>query len=233
MTRIWLFDDWHALLAPPWAALLLALASALAGGVIGVERDRKAKPAGLRTMAMVSLGAAIFTMLSLFLPDAGEDRTRIAAQVVTGIGFLGAGAILRGSQGVLGLTTAATIWVAATVGMVIGAGYPVAGLALSAGVVLILTISDRVERRFLGPCTFAGVIVSFEVAGGKGLVKIEDVLDEYQIPHAERRLESTAEGRGFLHLHYCRAHRHHKEFLTRLASLDEVHAIERHEGGSH
>jgi putative Mg2+ transporter-C (MgtC) family protein len=229
----WVFGNWHTLLPPPWASVVLGLASALAGGIIGAERESKSKPAGLRTMAMVSIGAAVFTMVSIELGLPSGDRARIAAQVVTGIGFLGAGAILRGPQGVLGLTTAATIWVTAAVGMVIGAGFAGAGLLLGLGAVLILVLSDRVERRFLGPCSFGGVAVSFDGAGGKAIVKIEDILDEYQIPQSERRLEPMAEGTTRLHLHYCRAHRHHKEFLTRLASLPEVRAIERHDAGSH
>jgi putative Mg2+ transporter-C (MgtC) family protein len=180
-------------------------------------------------MAMVSLGAAVFTMVSITLGGPSGKRGRVASQVVTGIGFLGAGAILRGPQGVLGLTTAATIWVAAAVGMVVGTGYAGAGFAVSVGAVFVLILSDRVERRFLGACRFGGVVVSFDAAGGRALVKIEDILDEYQIPPRERRLEPTTGGMERLHLHYCRAHRHHKEFLTRLALLPEVRMIERHE----
>lgn len=229
MISPWIAGNWHGLLAPSWAGVALALVSTFAGGIIGVEREWKAKPAGLRTMAMVSLGAAVFTMISLTLGGPSGDRGRVAAQIVTGIGFLGAGAILRGPQGVLGLTTAATIWVAAAVGMVVGTGYAGAGIALSVGAVLVLVFSDRVERRFLGACSFGGVVVTFDAAGGRALVKIEDILDEYQIPYRERRPEATVDGLNRVHLHYCRAHRHHKEFLTRLALLPEVRMIERHE----
>jgi putative Mg2+ transporter-C (MgtC) family protein len=109
----------------------LALAAAL-GGVIGFERELREREAGLRTHMLVCLGSSLFTIVSAygfhdFLVGGGQivraDPTRIAAQVVTGIGFLGAGAIIRQGASVRGLTTAATLWVAAAIGMACGAGY--------------------------------------------------------------------------------------------------------------
>lgn len=107
-----------------WADLLRLLAATAAGTVLGIERELHAKPAGLRTNIMICVGAAIFTLMSIKMADAssGTDRGRIAAQVVTGIGFLGAGAIIHMRRYVFGLTTAATIWVVAAVGMAFGAG---------------------------------------------------------------------------------------------------------------
>jgi putative Mg2+ transporter-C (MgtC) family protein len=116
-----------------WGANLarLALAAAL-GGAIGFERELRDREAGLRTHMLVSLGSALFTIVSAygfheFLTSGDQvvrfDPTRIAAQIVTGIGFLGAGAIIRQGISVRGLTTAATLWVAAAIGMATGAGY--------------------------------------------------------------------------------------------------------------
>ena len=105
-------------------ALRIAVAF-LFGAVVGVERERWAKAAGLRTHMLVAGGAAIFTVASahLFINPGGQsDPGRVAAQIVTGIGFLGAGAIIRSSGSVSGLTTAATIWVAAGLGMLAGLG---------------------------------------------------------------------------------------------------------------
>src|SRR5256885_17267288 len=98
-------------------ALLLGLA-------LGIERELRGHPAGIKTMGLISIGACMFTALGL-LPAFGKtvDPTRIAAQVVTGVGFLGAGAILRQGDDVHGLTTAASIWVAAALGMAVGFGY--------------------------------------------------------------------------------------------------------------
>lgn len=101
------------------ARLLLAVAL---GALIGIEREVSDKPAGFRTIILICLGSALFTLLSLEISAERGDPGRVAAQVVTGIGFLGAGAIIRGQGRVTGLTTAATIWISAAVGMASGAG---------------------------------------------------------------------------------------------------------------
>ncbi len=109
--------------------LKLALATVL-GGAIGLEREIAGKPAGLRTNILICVGAALFMHLSIYVAEIGYspdghpygDTTRIAAQIVSGIGFLGAGAILHAHGAVVGLTTAATIWVVAAVGAAVGAG---------------------------------------------------------------------------------------------------------------
>jgi putative Mg2+ transporter-C (MgtC) family protein len=116
-----------------WAevTLRLVLAAAL-GGAVGLERELREREAGLRTHLLVSLGAAVFTLVSAYgfsdfrygiRTGITLDPTRIAAQIVTGIGFLGAGAIIRQGLSVRGLTTAATLWVVAAIGMATGAGY--------------------------------------------------------------------------------------------------------------
>lgn len=93
----------------------------LLGGLIGVEREYRDKAAGFRTIIFICVGSTMFTILSLKLGD-GHDPARIAAQIVSGVGFLGAGVILRGERRIFGLTTAATIWLAAALGMSIGGG---------------------------------------------------------------------------------------------------------------
>ncbi len=127
------------------AGVLLAV---LFGGAIGLEREIRGKPAGLRTNVLICLGAAVFTLVSRYLgAGSGDSVTRIAAQVVTGIGFLGAGAIIQDRGGVHGLTTAATIWIVASIGMACGAGFFL--LALTAtilGVVVLVGLSP-LERR--------------------------------------------------------------------------------------
>jgi putative Mg2+ transporter-C (MgtC) family protein len=109
--------------------ILKLLAAVLAGGIIGVERELRDKPAGLRTNVLICLGAAFFTMVSVKMTiGTVADPTRIAAQIVTGVGFLGAGAILHLESHVVGLTTAATIWVVASIGMAFGAGFFALGI---------------------------------------------------------------------------------------------------------
>src|SRR5205823_10496477 len=98
------------------------LLAAVIGGLIGAERELRRKSAGFRTNILIGLGAAIFTVCSMTLAPGPSDPTRIAAQIVTGIGFLGAGAILHSRDGVHGLTTAATVWVNAALGVAAGGG---------------------------------------------------------------------------------------------------------------
>ncbi|MGB8651029.1 MAG: MgtC/SapB family protein [Mycobacteriales bacterium] len=129
---------------------LRLLAAAGVGAVVGLERELSAQPAGFRTHVLVSLGAALFTVAGADV--AGTDPTRVAAQVVTGIGFLGAGAILRAGGSVRGLTTAASLWVTAAAGVACGLGAPLLaafaiGLALVALVVLKLLEDDFFPRR--------------------------------------------------------------------------------------
>ncbi len=114
--------------------LIQLLVSVLIGGLIGFEREMHAKAAGLRTMTLITLGATLFTMLSVRM---GGDAGRVAANIVTGVGFLGAGAILFSEGRIRGLTTASSIWVAAALGMAVGLGeFALAGAAT----VIILTV---------------------------------------------------------------------------------------------
>jgi len=109
----------------PWREIEMSarlLLAALLGAGVGYEREHADKPAGLRTHTLVSLGAALFTVVSLYGFDGVGDPARVAAQIVTGIGFLGAGAILRNEATVKGLTTAASIWTTAAIGMAVGVG---------------------------------------------------------------------------------------------------------------
>ena len=119
----------------------------LLGGVIGWERELQHMPAGFRTHALVSLGSAIFTVISaVAFTGPGSDPTRIAAQIVSGIGFLGGGAILHYGGTVRGLTTAASLWSVAAVGMAAGAGLYVVAALSTVLVIVGLEVFQRVER---------------------------------------------------------------------------------------
>ena len=126
--------------------MVIALAVGL---VLGAEREFRGHPAGLRTMALISTGSCMFTALGL-LPEFGTrvDPTRIAAQIVTGVGFLGAGSILRQGEEVRGLTTAASIWVTASLGMAIGFGYYGVAAFTTVLVVVVLVALKPLEERF-------------------------------------------------------------------------------------
>ena len=127
--------------------LRLVLAAAL-GGAIGLEREYRRKPAGLRTNMLIALGSALFAVLSIELGAVAGSPDRVAAQVVTGIGFLGAGAILRSGGNVRGLTTAATIWVNAAIGMAAGIGAYGVATGAAAITIAVLALLPAMERLF-------------------------------------------------------------------------------------
>src|SRR6266446_8025965 len=134
----------------PSIALKLLLAAVL-GGVIGLERELRDKPAGLRTNILICLGSTLFMSISTRVAEVlGGDPTRIAAQIISGIGFLGAGAVLHSHGFVLGLTTAATIWVVAGVGMALGAGMYGTAAEVTALAIVTLYLLAFLERRLEG-----------------------------------------------------------------------------------
>ena len=138
--------------------LLRLLAAIVAGAVVGFEREMHDKPAGFRTNILICFGAALFTVMSMHFGEAtGADGSRIAAQIVTGVGFLGAGTIIHFQANVLGLTTAATIWAVASVGMAFGAGeYVIGSIAtlMTAGVLLGLSYVEEQIASWRLPATF-------------------------------------------------------------------------------
>jgi putative Mg2+ transporter-C (MgtC) family protein len=139
-------------LAWPHVLLRLVVAAGL-GGAIGLERELRERGAGLRTHLVVCVGSALFTLVSAYgFVGPHVDPTRIAAQIVSGIGFLGAGAIIRQGLSVRGLTTAATLWLVAAIGLASGAGYYSAAVIATAGAILTLgplrIVAYRLTRRF-------------------------------------------------------------------------------------
>ena len=118
-------NELGVVLSSTLARLVLA---AILGGIIGLERQLRHKPAGLRTNMFICFGAAMFTVLSKQLAGVESDSARIAAQIIPGIGFLGAGVVIRERGTIIGITSAATIFVVASIGMTIGAGLYVTGI---------------------------------------------------------------------------------------------------------
>lgn len=135
--------------APEDAVILRLFVAAVLGGLIGLEREFRRKPSGLRTNMFICFGAALFTMMSGELAQIwGGDHTRIAAQIVTGIGFIGAGAIMRERGSITGLTSAATIFVSAAVGMAVGgAQYATAVFATFLALFSLIALG-KVEQHF-------------------------------------------------------------------------------------
>lgn len=125
------------------AKLLLAV---LLGGMIGAEREYRDKVAGFRTIIFICVGATLFTILSIRL-GGSNDPARIAANIVSGVGFLGAGTIMRDARRVTGLTTASTIWLTAALGMGVGAGHYLLACAATAMVLVVLMLFPNIEAR--------------------------------------------------------------------------------------
>ena len=124
--------------------LLKITLAVLAGGLIGAEREFRDKAAGFRTLIFICVGAALFTIFSMEI-GVSRDTARIAAQIVSGVGFLGAGVIMRESGNVIGLTTASTIWLTAAIGMGIGSGYYAVALTACAFTLVVLWLFPYVE----------------------------------------------------------------------------------------
>ena len=122
-------------------------AAVVAGAVVGIEREFRDKPAGLRTLVLISAGACIFSMISMLVGGTTVDQGRIAAQVVTGVGFLGAGSILRSTKSIYGLTTAATIWIVAALGMACGFGHFLMALVGTVATLFVLLLFHSIGGR--------------------------------------------------------------------------------------
>lgn len=133
-----------------WEISLRLVLASLAGGFIGLDRERKGHPAGIRTHILLTMGSALIMMLSIdaFSPSPSGDPARLAAQVVSGIGFLCAGTIMRTSGSVHGLTTAASLWVCGGIGLAIGSGYYLGALIATLLTMVTLAILFMVQAKY-------------------------------------------------------------------------------------
>ncbi|HZE26755.1 MAG TPA: MgtC/SapB family protein [Terriglobales bacterium] len=152
--------------------------AAILGGIIGLQRQLRHKPAGLRTNMFICFGSAMFTMLSDQLAGSfGGDHTRVAAQIIPGIGFIGAGSILHARGSVVGLTSAATIFVVASVGMATGGGLYFTAIFATIVILIALALLGRLENRL----AMKSVLITYEVTGANAevvLIESNRVLDQ-------------------------------------------------------
>ena len=185
------------------ALLFKLLLATLLGGAIGLEREIAGKPAGLRTNILICVGAALFTHLSIhiaqigFTPDGRPygDTTRIAAQIVSGIGFLGAGAILHAHGAVVGLTTAATIWVVAAVGAAVGTGAYIEAGGTTILMMLVLVGLRPLERKVLS--RRRRVSATLRVQRGVGFDDVAEMLRAAGLHVLSRRTFEHESDRAF------------------------------------
>ncbi len=205
-----------------WPVAYRMTVSFLCGAIVGAEREFKGKPAGLRTNVLICLGATLFTLCSELMAKlaagAPQESTRIAAQIVTGVGFLGAGAILRSGRGVHGLTTAATIWLVAAIGMVVGIGFPLLGLLTAVMTVLTLTGLGRIERRIIGACDMRTMEVHLGQDQPLARARLEAILESAVWPTRVERIHADQTGTTVA-FSYCARHASHRTVLWDLGQV--------------
>jgi putative Mg2+ transporter-C (MgtC) family protein len=200
------------------------------GGVIGVERELRSKSAGIKTNILICLGASLYTGISALMwslsIDQGvvADPARIAAQIVSGIGFLGAGTIIQSRGTVYGLTTAANIWVVAALGVMVGMGHGILATGISGVVVLILILTSFLEERFLRRARIFSVEVLLEDSTGQIRRDIKKRLEDYDLNIQDVSMIEQGENVS-IRLKYQGSHQDHKRFMIELWTTQGVRTV--------
>lgn len=193
-----------------WNFILRLFIAGLLGGLIGFEREFRAKEAGLRTHFLVALGSALFMLISQYAFTGRFDAARVAAQVVSGIGFIGAGVIIFQKNVVRGVTTAAGLWVAAAIGLASGAGMYALAIAATLMAIICLETMHFITRRFGEKSLMITIshISSDKLAG---------VLDSLRKANFEIDSFSYSEGSATVHLHLSQ--RGYQKALSRILEI--------------
>ncbi len=218
----------HVTLADLFSKTMVRLMlAAFLGGIIGLERELKRKPAGLRTNMFICFGSAMFTILSNEL--AGQwgigDHTRIAAQIIPGIGFIGAGSILHDKGGVSGITTAATIFVVASIGMAAGGGLYLEAIFATMLIYLALHLLGILERQLnLKPLRMNYIIVSDKTADDL-VTEVNSILEDQGKEMQAMRLSRSGEKEKLVFRVDGTRHEH-KELMNRLRQSSDLSHLE-------
>ena len=215
--------------ALPLDVLMRIGMAVVCGSLIGIERQIKRKAAGMRTNVMICLGAMLYvTAADLISQSAGAmsfDPSRVAGQVVVGMGFIGAGAIIQSRGQVHGLTSAATLWVVAAIGVLIGIGHPLLALGVTILVVALLVGVGKLEFLLLGKCKMVKTSISFRDDAATWS-RIRTVLESHgrKIEELPVTRHETEQGETvcFMELNYCYIHPDHVEVLVELMRLPNV-----------
>lgn len=202
--------------------LILAV---ILGGVIGYERESAHRPAGLRTNILVCLGATLIMLLESYYhtkhPNT-SDNLRMAAQVITGIGFLGAGTIIQTRSSIRGLTTAATIWVTATVGLSIGEGFYYVAIVATILVLISLRVLKKIENALA--MKRGRILMISGVSNGNFSERLTDILKEMNIPMWDMRFSVTNERAMEMNIRIP-AHVDIETLINKLLAIDGVHRV--------
>jgi len=199
------------------------LMACLWGGIVGAEREYRSKSAGFRTMILISTGSCLFTMLSQWI-GGGSNPDRIASNIVTGIGFLGAGVIFRGDNRVNGITTAATIWAVAAIGMAIGGGYYVASACAAIIILIVLAALPYLEKLIDQFNQFKQYTVSCDFDEDRKQY-YENLLKQYTLRY--KLVNQTKEGENLSFTWQVQGHaKNHEGFINAMMKQPEVKKFE-------
>lgn len=199
----------------------------ICGGVIGLERELKHKPAGLRTNILICLGSVLFTIVSMYMsgstPDHPGDPTRVGAQIVSGIGFLGGGMILQSGGSVSGLTSAATVWVVAAIGMCIGLGFPITASLFTATVFCTLYFVSKVDNKVFGKLHCYETWIHLQSIDQKARADIMEIFEHGDLEMTRLSIDEKDERYQIVARYYASEVRH----LRIQAALWSVSAVDR------
>ncbi len=202
----------------------------LCGGIIGLEREWKHKPAGLRTNILICLGATLYAMISILITDHSirgqdADAARVAAQIVSGVGFLGGGMIIQAGGAVTGLTSAATVWVVAAIGTCIGIGYPITALIFTLTVLFTLFVLSKVDTKLFGKVHGYEIWILFN---GKSPSARERVMQTFQEADLElsHLMVTDSNEQCQVHARYYTSEARHLRIQAGLWSVPEVDRID-------
>jgi len=221
-------SEWNAFRGAWLPVGFKVVLSILCGGFIGLEREIKHKPAGLRTNILICLGAMLFTWLSLMMGVTHEhgvsgDPSRIAAQIVTGIGFLGGGMILQSGGSVSGLTSAATVWVVAAIGMCIGMGFPIIASIFTVTVFFTLFFLSKVDRKIFGKTHCYETSIHLKAIDPAARAEIMDTFQHGDLELTRLSVDQSDNGYQILARYFASEVRH----LRIQAALWSVAAVDR------
>lgn len=220
-----------------WQILLRLLSATVLGGLVGLERERSQRAAGLRTHMMVCLGSCLMMLLSIygfaaFVEEINVrvDPARLAAAVITGVGFLGAGTILQTGRSVTGLTTAASVWVTAAIGLGVGAGFYFAASVTTLFVLFVLWVLNKVERRWFHRRVERVVILKAEDRP-RLMQRIQETLEQRGVRLRKVRLQDASESdsadsqRLTIRLHLQLKELTEADLLEEFRRIEGIHAV--------
>ncbi len=202
--------------------------SLVVGAIIGLEREYRDQPAGFRTHTLISIGATLLMFVSIAVPDwhGSGDPSRIAAQVVSGVGFLGAGAIIKFGADIRGLTTAASLWAVAAIGLGIGVGLYVASAFAVVLIVVVLVILNKLEKALFEQRLIKALVIEAEGTGPES-ERVQDRIHRFGMSIRTVDLNYRADERGITlrYIVYTPRVFHIKELIAELSALEGVQRI--------